>query len=428
MNKIINSINIGQNQSIGINQQLKQAIKILQMSNIELDEYISDIEEQNPFLSRNRINNNAIDISALENIEYNKTGRQLLVEQIAFIPKHLYNIAINLINNLDECGYIYNNIIEDIVQNLNINKKLVTETLHYLQKYVEPKGLFARSLKECLTLQIKAKNINDINVNKFITNIDQISNFDIKQIAKSCQINSQQLNYVLTIIGQLDPKPGLKLLQQNNNDHMIPDVILKITNNEWHIEINEQAYPKIIIDQNYYKQINCKALSKDNKSFLQQKFNTAKWIERTVEQKIKTTILVANEIVKRQEHFFIHKTNLLHPLTLKDIATTLEMHESTISRVVNNKYIATQNGNFALKYFFNQQINNQSSLYIKQTIKKIINKEDITAPISDSELVKLLEKNNIKIARRTVTKYRESLNLPSVSLRKKFYNLNKKCI
>ena len=234
-----------------------------------------------------------------------------------------------------------------------------------------------------------------------------------------CGVDQEDLTDMISEIRELDPKPGL---QFNTTDAgtLIPDVFISLNpDNSWNIELNSETLPKVLVNNKYYAQISGKGLKKQEKEFVSECLNTANWLVKSLDQRANTILKVATELVRQQEMFFRYGIAHLRPLNLRAIADAIEMHESTVSRVTANKYMATPNGVFELKYFFTSAINStgggdaHASESVKFKLKQLVDDEKPNAILSDDKIVDLMKKEGIDIARRTVAKYRDALKIPS---------------
>lgn len=457
------SLEIKQTNSLYMTQSLQQAIKILQLPTLELRSFLSDEIAKNPLLieegddediikenyeekieiaenddlndyyMRNedmyiKINNKAYDNFA-ENIYVNKTLKDHLLEQIyvEISDDKSRMIALHLTDMLNENGYLECDI-ESFAQQINCQQDDIENTIFILQQ-LDPLGVFARSLQECIKIQLKEQNLLDNATIKLIDNIELLAKGDLMKLQKLCNIETDRLKEIVSNIKKTNPKPGANFtVVEPSINH--PDVFLSKGGGKWIIELNHDILPKLLINRRYYAEIKAKSNSKIVKKYLTEQLQTANFLIKSLDQRAQTILKVATEIVAKQSLFFDYGVNYLSPMTLSDIARSTGLHESTISRVTLGKYISSPIGNFELKYFFSSSIasevgdNLHSSRSIKNLIKSLIEEETYDNILSDEKIVQLLKQKNVNIARRTVTKYREELDIEPSSIRRRKKNLN----
>jgi RNA polymerase sigma-54 factor len=325
-------------------------------------------------------------------------------------------IGLHLIDMLDEAGYFIGDI-EALANVLDCEVSRVEATLIKLQAF-DPPGIFARSLSECLGLQLAEKNHLDPCMQKFLYNLDMVAKRNFSELAKVCETDIEDVLDMIEEIKTLDPKPALAF------DHLItqpitPDVLMRsASGGGWIIELNTETLPKVLVNNHYYVQVSGQAQSKSEKNYISEQYNSANWLVKSLHQRATTILKVAQELVVQQNLFFTKGVEFLKPLVLRDIADAIEMHESTVSRVTSNKYIATPRGIYELKYFFTSAIaatggGVHSAESVRHRIKVLIDEEEPKRILSDDKIVKILKEEGIEIARRTVAKYRESLKISS---------------
>ena len=312
---------------------------------------------------------------------------------------------------------------------MNISKELFNECLKKVQQ-LEPSGVGARNLSECLIIQIRNKKIKDLKLEEILRNdLDKIGNNKYKDISKKYSISIKKCLEYIQIIKTLNPKPG-KNYNIGKSTYIQPDVIVEKLQGEFVLSLNDRDIPKIKINK-FYKEILFKSQSDEYaKKFIKENLNSALELIKSIENRKSTILKISKEIVKSQEDFFEKGPKYIKAMKMKDIAVKLNCHESTISRGVNGKYILTPFGIFELKYFFSTSINTNdnkiiSNRSIKNTIEKMIKKENKSNPLSDEKIVEKLKENGVSIARRTVAKYRSELNIPSSSKRKQHFIVKK---
>lgn len=470
-------------------QQLQQSIKLLQLSALELNEFVDQEIEKNPLLNkesekessgseapvqvpgdapsaneaiphpdaagealdsnyqdgwqnensyegvgashassslRTSIRRHDGEDSNLEHfISSEKTLSDHLNEQLCVdvVDPQMRLIGSQLINMLDEGGYLRESTAE-LAKTLGADEALIEQTVQALQQ-CDPTGIFARDLKECLALQLAEQNLLDPMMQALLENLHLMERSEIAGLQKACGANDEDFADMLSQIRALDPFPA----RQFNHDAaqtVVPDVFVKRGKDGiWQIELNQDALPNVLLDRDYYVRLNTQSTKTEEKKYLSEQLSQANWLVKAIDQRAQTILKVTTEIVKMQEAFLLYGIQFLKPLTLKDIAARVEMHESTISRVTSNKYMATPRGNFELKYFFTSSIqassgpNDVSSKTVMYYIKQLIDAEEPTKILSDDTLVTLLKDKNIDIARRTVAKYREAMHIPSSVVRRK---------
>jgi RNA polymerase sigma-54 factor len=347
--------------------------------------------------------------------------REMMNEQIAMTFKSVTDraIAASLVDHLDDAGYLRVDL-EDISLRLGSSAEQVNSVLSKAQTF-DPPGIFARGLGECLKLQLVRKNRLDPAMDALLDNLELLAKRDFKSLKKICLVDEADLLDMMSEIQSLDPKPGA-CFETQGVQTIIPDVLVKNTDmGEWLIEMNPQTLPRVLVDQTYHSKVT-RGLEKSNADyeFMTECLQSANWLVRSLDQRAKTIVKVASEIVKQQTEFFAEGVSHLKPLNLKAVAEAIEMHESTVSRVTSNKYMMTPRGLFELKYFFTVSIGGSeagsdahSAESVRFKIKLMIDSELAERVLSDDEIVKALKKDGVDIARRTVAKYREALNIPS---------------
>jgi len=327
-------------------------------------------------------------------------------------------IGAYLIDQVDENGYLRTDL-EELADRLGVDLARVKSVLTVLQTF-EPTGVMARDLSECMALQLKERGELDGPMQLMLDNLDMLANHDLPGLAKVCGISVAELGEYANRLRALAPKPGLAY-GSDAAGVVEPDVFVhERPDGGWAIELNSETLPRVLVNSRYYAEI-CDGTKDDKvKSYMSECSQNASWLVKSLDQRARTILKVASEIVKLQDGFFAYGVDHLKPLNLKTVADAIEMHESTVSRVTSNKYMATTRGTFELKYFFTAAIASMdggeaySSEAVRHKIKILIDEEtDVKSVLSDDKLVKLLQNQGIDIARRTVAKYRESLNIPS---------------
>ena len=320
---------------------------------------------------------------------------------------------------MDDAGYFRGDLSE-IAERLGFPLEKAEQLLARLQQ-LDPAGVFARNLSECLALQLREQNRLDPAMQKMLDHLDLLAAHDLKKLKSLCGVDEQDLKDMIAEIRGLNPKPASDfepLIVQT----VIPDVLMrplpKSKGGGWAVELNNETLPRVLLNKKYYAEISQNARNPKDKQYISEQVSSAHWLIKAMHQRAETILKTASEIILQQENFFLYGVEFLKPLVLKDIALAIGMHESTISRVTTGKYIGTPRGVFELKYFFTSGVTNDdgaavSSQSIKSRIEALIAAEKPDAILSDDDLVDLLKKEGIDVARRTVAKYREACKIPS---------------
>lgn len=449
--------------------QLQQAIALLQLSTLDLRQEMQQALESNPMLELDDVygeqevaepkedewSNEIPDELAIDSdwsdtyqdmapsgsgeapdIERNASGESLhdhLSWQLAMtdLSNRERVIAENLIDAVDDNGYLsipldelHAGLRNQALSGLKLGD--VEQTLLRLQQF-EPTGVFARDLRECLMLQLGAlpEDTPLLPQAKRLTRqfLEALANDDRKQLKRRLRLDDAELAQAIALVRALDPRPG-QAFSDSGNSYVIPDLIARYSQNGWRIELNPDALPRMRIQPDYAALIKRADKSADN-TFMKQHLQEARWLIKSLSSRNDTLLRVGREIMVRQLDFLEQGDEAMKPLILADIAQAVEMHESTISRVTTQKFIHTPRGVFELKYFFSSHVGGDgdgdvhSSTAIRARLKKLIGEEPARKPLSDSKLVELLADSDIKVARRTVAKYREAMGIPSSSERKR---------
>jgi RNA polymerase sigma-54 factor len=340
----------------------------------------------------------------------------------------LREIGTAIIGNLDDDGYLVASV-EEIAAMGDWPVAEVERALQHVQTF-DPIGVAARDLQECLWLQIRQLGLEGTPTEKIVTeHLRLLQNHQVPEIARRMGMPIEDLKEHIEIIRNLDPKPGSRYNPQQSQ-YVIPDVYVVKVEDQYVAMLNEEGLPQLRISPTYRRLLdkNVAGTTENNetRAYVKDKFRSALWLIKSVDQRQKTIQKVANSIINFQREFLDHGIEYLRPLVLRDVANDIGMHESTVSRVVNNKYMHTPQGVFELKYFFHSGISSSygdsvSSVTIKQRIRKIIENEDPRKPLSDSKIVSILQKEGLMLARRTIAKYREELKIPTSNQRKVLY-------
>lgn len=329
-------------------------------------------------------------------------------------------IGFNMIDMLDDAGY-FTGDLREVAKNIGCDIADAEDVLQELQK-LEPTGIFARDLQECLSLQLLEMGRFDPCMYTLVNNLEFLGMGKMEKLCELCNVTQEELAEMIGEIKSLNPKPALGYNIKELTPSQ-PDILVRKKDDETYaIEINNAVLPKVMADKTYYAEVSSGCRNKEDKKYLSSQWQSANFIIRAIEQRAETMLKTASAIIKHQNDFFKYGVKYLKPLTLAQIAEEIEMHESTISRVTSNKYMQTPRGTFELKYFFTSGVSNSSgeisSVSVKETIKELINKEDREKPLSDDAITLELKKRGIRISRRTVMKYREALDIPSSYKRK----------
>ncbi len=290
---------------------------------------------------------------------------------------------------------------------------------------LDPPGMFAANLSECLAAQLAEQNRLDPAMQALLDNLELLARRDLASLRTRCGVDAEDLAEMITELKRLDPKPGAGM-DSAPATVIQPDVLMRAgPDGGWILELNPETLPRVLVRQGFAARALVATRDKDSRAFIQEKLATANWLARSLEQRANTIMKVSAAIVGRQDGFFRHGVEFLKPLTLRDIATEVEMHESTISRCTSNKYIATPRGTLELKFFFTQAISGTaggesvSAAAVRARIKSLIEHENPSAILSDDQIVTVLRQEGVDIARRTVAKYRDALSIPSSTVRKR---------
>ena len=482
-------LELRQSQTLVMTPQLQQAIRMLQLSNLELSDFVDAEVQQNPLLERrdyglakpalNRRENGAEPSgpAALEDsaadfapefgeiwraesgeegdgsvdfggepqpwAERNRVpgaANRIKVEQGAWRPRTLREhvleqigtdfadpedrvIAQHLLDLLDEAGYLTGSV-DPIAQRLGGDLARIEKVLARVQQF-DPAGIFARDLAECLALQLRERNRLDPAMQALLQNLPLLAARNIAALMRLCQVDAEDIVEMIAEIRSLDPRPGL-VFDPPLAPPVIPDILMRaLAEGGWVVELNNETLPRVLVNNRYLAAVSRATLSSAEKDYLNERLQAANWLVRSLHQRATTILRVAAEIVRQQEAFFRRGVRSLRPLVLRDIADAIGMHESTVSRVTSNKYIATPRGLYELKYFFTSAIpasaggDAHSAEAVRDRIRGLIQSEPPAGTLSDERIVELLRREGVDIARRTVAKYREAMRIPSSVLRRR---------
>jgi RNA polymerase sigma-54 factor len=479
-------LELRQGQSLVMTPQLQQAIKLLQLSNVELAEFIDSEIEQNPFLERGDAEEpraetdlnqredtrRDADERLLDRVEGVTTGgeagetpldttpvdnwgddgdasafanwgaggrsdfgdsefgegdakalpttlRDHLIEQLAVDIADGADrlIGLALIDSLDESGYLTGGL-DEIAERLGCPTPRVAAVLQMLQRF-DPPGVFARSLAECLALQLRERDRLDPAMQALIDHLDLLARRDAPALMRVCGVDAEDLADMVAEIRALNPKPGLAF-DQADAQPVVPDVLVRTgPDGAWIVELNTDTLPRVLINNRYVARLERPGQERAAREFIAERIQAANWLVKSLQQRAHTILKVATEIVRQQDAFFRHGVQHLRPLVLRDVASAIEMHESTVSRVTTNKYLSCPQGLYELKYFFNAAIagsngaDAHASEAVRHRIRTLIDAEARQEILSDDRIVEILRSDGVDIARRTVAKYREAMGIAS---------------
>ena len=361
-------------------------------------------------------------------VENTLTRRATLAEhlewqlQLLSFPVEEEIAARFIIGNLDDRGYL-RATVDEVARQAGVKDEVVECALRKVQEF-DPPGVAARDLRECLTVQARQLEIEDPLVHRILAEcLDTLIKRDFRGVAKALGVAVEEVAAAAEIIGRLEPRPG-RAFGGEDPVYIVPDIYVYKVGDEFHIVLNDDGLPRLRINGLYRDVLAQKdGVAKDTKDYVHDKVRSALWLIKSIHQRQRTIYKVMQSIIKHQREFFERGINFLKPLNLRDVADDIEMHESTVSRVTTAKYVHTPQGIFELKYFFNSSINRVhgdavASESVKDRIRRLIQNEDPRRPLSDQRIAEMLKVANIDIARRTVTKYRESMNVLSSTKRR----------
>jgi RNA polymerase sigma-54 factor len=479
-------LEIRQGQGLVITPQLQQAIKLLQLSNLELEAFIESELERNPLLQREEreaepeverapTSEMAADqipdaVAAAEldarqdevspgeratgddagagaadaggSLDWSKAGRggsfedaegmEGLLTREKTLAEHLADqaavagfsgpesaVAQVLIDAVDEGGYLRAELPE-VADRLGCSEALIEQVLAVLQGF-EPTGVFARSVSECLMLQLKDRNRYDPAMAALLDNLELLARRDMAGLRKVCGVDEEDLRDMVAELRALTPRPGAAFGNGEPVHPVAPDVhIREGQGGTWLVELNTDTLPRVLVDQRYHARVSAGARTEQEKTFVSDCLASASWLVKSLDQRAKTILKVASEIVRQQDAFLAYGVEHLRPLNLKTVADAIGMHESTVSRVTSSKYVATPRGLFEMKFFFTSAIASSSggeahsAESVRHKIRQLIEAEQREEDVhSDDCIVEILKEAGVDIARRTVAKYREALRIPS---------------
>jgi len=326
-------------------------------------------------------------------------------------------IAHQIIEQIDETGYFLASLTE-IAQRLGVPLAEAARVLALVQTF-DPAGIGARNLSECLALQARDADRYDPAMARLIANLDYLAKGNLAALKRICAVDDEDISDMIRELRAYDPKPGCRFMTSERVDAITPDLFVARRGGGWAVELNSATLPKLLVNRTYYQELASGPQDKASRAWLNECLQSANWLMKALDQRARTIVKVASEIVTRQEGFFRHGVSQLKPLTLRAVAEAIGMHESTVSRVTSNKYLSCERGLYELKYFFTSGIQSSdggdaaSSEAVKSRIKALIAAEAPDKILSDDQLVEMLKAEGFDIARRTVAKYREAVGLGS---------------
>ncbi|TCT10697.1 RNA polymerase RpoN-/SigL-like sigma 54 subunit [Tepidamorphus gemmatus] len=322
-----------------------------------------------------------------------------------------------LIDLVDEAGYL-TEPLDAVAARLGVDIAEVEQVLSVVQGF-DPSGVCARNLAECLAIQLRERDRFDPAMQMLVANLELVARRELVQLRRLCGVDEEDLLDMIAELRRLDPRPGWRFAAEPVQP-VVPDVFVRPrSDGGWHVEVNSDLLPKVLIDQSYYATVSRAARTDGERTYLSECLQQANWLVRSLDQRARTILKVATEIVRQQDAFLAEGVRFLRPLNLRTVADAIQMHESTVSRVTANKYLSTPRGIFEFKYFFTNAIaateggEAHSAEAVRHRIKDLIDQESPDNVLSDDTIVKLLREEGVDIARRTVAKYRESLRIPS---------------
>ena len=414
-----------------ITRQLLQAIELLQMSSMELSAHVEREIERNPFLEREDgyafgAGDSGFPAGSAPGGESRPvaadgvTLRDHLVGQIRleFRRDPERRIALRLVELLDENGWLTEDL-EGVAAALGREVRDVERVLARCQE-LDPPGIFGRSLAECLALQLREKGRLDPPMKTLLNNLHLLARRDFAGLRHLCSVDDENLSRLVREIRALDPRPAARF-DREIVQSAIPDVFVRRRNGSWRVELNGDTLPRVLLNRPYYAEIRGQARSDREREYLSDRLRSANWLVRSLRQRAETILRVAAELVARQEAFFDHGAGRLRPMTRRNLAVAVGLHESTVGRVVANRYLGAERGVFEMKYFFTTAVGAaaRSSEAVRFRIRALIDEEEPGAVLTDDRIVEILEREGIDIARRTVAKYRGAMRIPSSAQRRR---------
>ncbi|WP_062354345.1 RNA polymerase factor sigma-54 [Bacillus kwashiorkori] len=429
-----------QTQQLGLNmtQELQQAIQLLQFNTMDLIQFMENIALENPLIDLEVNYLQLADSSTMKQKSFQNST--LSLDQFApsttqsiydYVNSQIISLNLSrteenflrfLAQSLDEAGYLTISV-EEACNIMGVSTEVGQRVLQMLQN-LEPPGIGARTVQECILLQLKRLYPQETEAITIVEKyFHDFVNKKWHKIAATLHINIASIQHVFDFIQKLNPRPGSVVSSDGNEHYFIPDIIIHYEKGKWHIRFKEEDMIDYRFNEDYYKKLQTGHF--DLYNYTKKHFNQYRWLQKSIEQRRNTMKATIHAIITKQASFFLSKKNYLQPMTMKEIAEDIEVHESTISRVVKNKYIKAPSGTFLLKDLFTNSISTDNSngvsvTEMKAKIEKLINNENKYMPLSDQDLTKLLKEEGIKISRRTVAKYRDELHIPTSAKRKRY--------
>ncbi len=452
-------LQVRQAQSLVMTPQLQQAIKLLQMSSLELSAYVEAQLIENPLLEiceseagdslpaserveAGRHERGPVDFGGGSDGRSSRDGGdwEALAESPVSLRQHLNaqigeefrdpiirRVATLIADNLDEAGYFVGDIAE-MVYMLGVSRQTLAE-VHQRFLQFDPPGIGARSIRECLAVQLAEMGALDAPMQCLLDHLDLIGRGDFQRLARLCGTDLGGLHRMMGRLKSCAPRPAAAF-DYEPVQTLVPDVLISRTaGGGWGVELNQDALPQVLANRTYYAAVRRQTRSKEAADFVAEQWQAAQWLVKALDQRANTILKTAVTIVERQHSFFEEGISGLRPMTLKDVAESIGMHESTVSRVTNGKYAATPRGVLELKFFFSNAITDatgagdHSAAAVRYRLRQMIEGETIDKVLSDEKLVEILAADGISVARRTVAKYRESMSIPPSSRRRRLLRL-----
>lgn len=420
------NLNQKQVQGLSLTQGMRQSILILQSDAIDLADYLNEQSLENPLFDVH-VNLDMPFIENSNNASYQiKDEQQSLFEylldqvQLTMRKTPLRDLVIYLIEQLDPNGYLTLSDKEIFEEVKDITPIMLLDAKTLLQQ-LDPPGIGARNLQECLYLQAQADNANKEIMSMLSDNFELFTKHEWKQLKRSLKISNVELQKDISFIQSLSANPGQRYTSQNEQ-YVVPELQVKKNQDKLTLSITKYGQPQLVFAEETYDRL-VKSTDDDVQKYIHDKYNQYKTLEYNLQRRIDTISIIGRCIVRAQYQFFMQNTQALEPLLIRDVAQKLQISESTVSRTINGKYIQTDFGIFELKRFFSRRSKvtvgeDKSVDQVKVKIKDIINDEDKKKPLSDQKIADMLQEDGLKIARRTVAKYREQLGFPSTSRRR----------
>lgn len=477
--KITQSLDLRQQQSLVMTPQMQQAVKLLQMNNLELQDFLEAEMVQNPLLEkaegseddREDFEEESRDSRQDEAVEYSRDDEEAQASREDFdagsymadvgaggrsnfsdslpdfqdqlvgqksLRDHLLgqlhieaenslerSIGTLLIDRIDESGYLREEP-DVLAQQFGCGLETLTRVLSLLKTF-DPTGVFARDLPECLALQLDERGELTAPMKVLLENLDLLAQHDHKKLSKICGVDVEDIAAMVLLIRGLNPRPSAEF-EHVVAQTAIPDVLMKSlpkhVGGGYRVELNSETLPRVLVNRDYYVEVSSRTKDKKEKEYLSAQLTNANWLVKALDQRAQSILKVAAEIVEQQNGFFLYGIEFLKPLTLREVAEAVDLHESTVSRVTTGKFIGTPRGLLELKFFFTSSIESAdgiaiSSESVKARIKALTDEESVDAILSDDDLAEKLNGEGMNVARRTVAKYREALNIPSSVVRRR---------